>query len=121
MIKQFIAQNLGGGQRICYIQLRPSNTAGNYGVRAIAVDDIMYPSSGNKINVTSDIKVEGYIEDGDGGSVFLMDDCIIKKGTSEIDTNNISRYPIIFTNAWKYCNLNPSSDSTYKYQFDTHN
>lgn len=40
---------MGGGQRICYIQLRPSNTAGNYGVRAIAVDNIMYPSSGNKI------------------------------------------------------------------------
>lgn len=108
-------------KKTCYIQLRKSDTAGALGIKAIAVDNILYPDTGSKINVTSDVKVDGYVTDIEDSAVYLMNDCIIKKGTSEIDTGEIARTSIVYTTAWEHCTLVPSSDSTYDYFFDTHN
>lgn len=121
MEQLFMSQNASNVKKTCYIQLRPSDIAGTFGVKAIAVDDILYPSQGNKINVTSDVKVDGYVVDEEGSAVFLLDDCIIKKGTSEVDTGEITNTRILYTTAWRYCTLVPSSDSNYEYIFDTHN
>lgn len=106
---------MGGAKKKCYIQLIPITVSSGYGVSATARDNI----GGNIINVTSDVKVAGYVENSDGGSVFLMDDLIIKKGTSSANTGNISKYSITARGITRNCELIPTNDSTYKYLFDT--